>query len=405
MNKRDYLLGLVTGFLVMGCVMIVFVGVQKFGSSVQLPFAQGSNANFGALEDKMKSIDRILDAKYYESINEDDLFESAYKGYVSGVGDPYTSYFSKEQFSSFMEDTAGSYEGIGVVVTFGENGTDIEVLSPFAGSPGEKAGVMQGDRILKVDDVDVTGMTLEEAVKLIKGPKGTPVTLTLQRKSNDTTVDIHIVRDVIDIETVAHRMLDQQIGYMSISGFQEVTYDQFMKAYNDLEANGQRGMIIDLRNNPGGLVSVVAEIADELLKEGLIVYTEDKDGNREELFSDGKRTFDKPLIILVNEYSASASEILAGAVKDHKAGLVVGTTTYGKGLVQGTYPLDDGSALKVTIAKYYTPAGNYINEIGIEPDVKVELPEEYKNQFVVDEGVDTQLKEAIRIMNGKVGDE
>lgn len=405
MNKRDYLLGLITGLFIMGCLTIVFLGLQKFGSSIQLPFAKSNPTGFANLEDKMKSIDRILDAKYYEAINEDELFEGAYKGFVSGIGDPYTSYFSKDQFSSFQEDTAGSYEGIGVVVTFGENGTDIEVLSPFAGSPGEKAGVMQGDRILKVNGVDILGMSLEEAVDLIKGPKGTPVTLTVQRKLSDTTVDINIVRDVIDIETVSHKILDNQIGYMNISGFQEVTYDQFMEAYKDLEAKGQRGMIIDLRNNPGGLVSIVSEITDELLKEGLIVYTEDKNGRREEIFSDEERSFDKPLIILVNEYSASASEILAGAVKDHNAGLVVGTTTYGKGLVQGTYALDDGSAIKVTIAKYYTPSGNYINEIGIEPDIKVELPEEYKNQFSVEEEMDTQLKEAIKIMGGKLSDE
>lgn len=402
MNKRTFLFGIMTGMLIMSIIGVTILGVSKV--TERLPIAKEvQEKNFEDYEDlseKLEDIDEILDSKYYEDYDKEALYESAYDGYVKGIGDPYTSYFSKEDFQLFMEDSAGSYEGIGVVVTFGENGEDIEVLSPFAGSPGEKAGVLQGDRILKVDGVDIAGMSLEEAVKLIKGPKGTPVVITVYRKQGDKILDLNIIRDVINMETVTYEMLEGNIGYMNISGFQEVTYDQFMLALNALESQGQKGMIIDLRNNPGGLVYIVSEIADELLKEGLIVYTEDKDGKKEEIFSDEEHKFVKPLVILVNEYSASASEILAGAVKDHGAGKIVGVNTFGKGLVQGSYQLDDGSAIKVTIAKYFTPNGSYIHEIGIKPDFEVQLPEEFKNQFRVERENDTQLLKAIEVMKG-----
>lgn len=398
MNKRDYLFGMLTGILITGLVCIVVFAVLKINNNIRNVVDAKDAKEYESLTDKLEDIDDVLDSRYYEKFDEAALLESAYEGYVSGIGDPYTSYFSKEQFELFLEDSAGSYEGIGVVVTFGENGEDIEVLSPFAGSPGEKAGVLQGDHILKVDGVEISGMTLEEAVKLIKGPKGSTVVLTVYRKLDDKMIDLNIVRDVINMETVSYEMLEDNIGYMNISGFQEVTYDQFMEALNALEEQGQKGMIIDLRNNPGGLVYIVSEIADELLKKGLIVYTEDKNGKREEIFSDEEHQFKKPLVILVNEYSASASEILAGAIKDHKAGKIVGTKTFGKGLVQGSYQLDDGSAIKVTIARYFTPAGNYIHKIGIQPDFEVLLPEEQKNKFKVDRDKDTQLIKAIEVM-------
>lgn len=397
MNKRTYLFGMMSGMLIMAVIGMMLVGAVSIFKQVPI-VKQTQEQDYEDLTEKLEDIDEILESKFFEDYEKEALIEAAYEGYVRGIGDPYTSYFSKEDFQLFMEDSAGSYEGIGVVVTFGENGEDIEVLSPFASSPGEKAGVLQGDRILKVDGVDISGMSLEETVKLIKGPKGTPVVLTVYRKKADEILDLNIIRDVINMETVTYEMLEDSIGYMNISGFQEVTYDQFMEGLDALEKQGQKGMIIDLRNNPGGLVYIVAEIADELLKEGLIVYTEDKDGKREEIFSDEKHQFSKPLVILVNEYSASASEILAGAVKDHGVGKIVGTNTFGKGLVQGSYQLDDGSAIKVTIAKYFTPNGNYIHEIGIKPDVEVQLPDELKNQFRIEREKDTQLIKAIEVM-------
>lgn len=398
MNKKTYFYGVITGFLIFGFVFVMGLGIKTIKDTMPRVLGTVQENPYDNFTDKLDDINRLLEQKYYEDFDNVKLLENAYEGYVKGIGDPYTSYFSKDKFQTFMEESAGSYEGIGVVVTFGENGEDIVVLSPFEGSPGEKAGVKPGDHILKVDGVDISGMTLEEAVKLIKGPKGTDVILTVYRRQDDKFLDLKIVRDVINMETVTYEMLEDNIGYMSISGFQEVTYDQFMEAYKDLEKQGQKGMIIDLRNNPGGLVNIVSKIADELLNEGLIVYTEDKNGKREEIFSDAEHKFDKPLVILVNEYSASASEILAGAAKDHKAATIVGTTTFGKGLVQGSYQLNDGSAIKITIAKYFTPSGNYINGVGIKPNIEVQLPDEYKNQFKIEKEKDAQLIKAIEVI-------
>lgn len=401
MDKKSFWYGTFAGFMAAVLISGVIVGAIVALAMMPLENPEDRYEEYEQISDKLEDIDRILDSKYYEKIDRSKMLDTAIKGYVAGIGDPYTDYYSKEEFNSFMEDSAGSYEGIGVVITYGENGTDLEVLSPFAGSPGEKAGMLPGDRILEVDGKSVEGMKIEEAVELIKGEKGTPVVIKIYRKSNQKTMDINIIRDVINMETVAHEMLPGKIGYISISGFQEVTYDQFKKALTELEKQGQKSLIIDLRNNPGGLVDSVAQIADEILPEGLIVYTQDKNGEKEEIFSDKEHQFTKPMVILVNEYSASASEILAGAIKDYELGTIVGNNTFGKGLVQSTFQLDDGSAVKVTIAKYYTPDGNYINGTGIKPDVEVSLPEELKEQFYVEKDQDTQLKKAIEILSAK----
>lgn len=353
-------------------------------------------------EDKVDEIDQVLGDMYYETIDQNSLWESAYEGYVAGIGDPYTSYFTAEQFQSFMEDTSGSYEGIGVVVGFSESGENVQVVAPFEGSPGEKAGILPDDIILKVNDIDIAGFTLEEVVKEIKGPKGTDVVLNIYRQSSGKMLDITITRDIIDNQTVSYELFSGGIGYIKVTGFQEVTYDQFIAALKDLETQEMKGLIIDLRNNPGGLVNIVAAMADEILPEGLIVYTEDKNGNRKEIESDEKHRFDKPLVVLVNGNSASASEIFAGAVKDHERGTIVGTTTFGKGLVQTTVQLEDGSAIKVTIARYFTPDGYFIHKVGIEPNVVVELPEEFKDKYIVDRENDTQLDKAIEVIQGQI---
>lgn len=404
MNKKSYLYGMITGIVAAAFIFVVLFSVARvYGIVTKQMVSVDDNTTqienkYEEINNKLEAIDSVLDAKYYEDIDWQILDEGAYEGYVNGLGDPYTTYFTKDEYESFVEESNGSYEGIGVIVTLGENGEDIEVLSPFTDSPGEKAGMIHGDRIMKVDGVDVTGMSTEDVVKLIKGPKGTNVVITVYRKSTDETLDLTVMRDVINMQTVSHEMLEGEIGYMIITGFEGVTYDQFMEAYNDLENQGQKGMIIDLRNNPGGYVQIVSKIADQLLGKGLIVYTQDKNGKKEELYSDDENQFEKPLVILVNENSASASEILAGAVKDHNAGTIVGTKTFGKGVVQGTYQFTDGSALKVTIAKYYTPNGNYIHGVGIEPDIAIELPEELQMQLVVERDQDTQFKKAVEVI-------
>jgi carboxyl-terminal processing protease len=401
-NKKMFIFGLVSGIVAMLFIVLIVLSINLFGgNNVKIDGVaddETESVSMEEFEDKIDVLEDVIDAYYYEDYDETVLYETAYEGYVSGLGDPYTSYYTADEYKSLLEATSGSYEGIGVVISYAENNEDIIVVAPFEGSPGQEAGMLPGDIILQVEDLVVKGMTLEEVASNMKGEKGTSVTIKIYRESTLETFDIVVERDVIDMTTVSHEMLEGDIGYISISGFQEVTYEQFMEAYNELEDQGQKGMIIDLRDNPGGLVTVVDEIADELLPEGLIVYTEDKYGNRQSLYSDAKRSFDKPLVILVNENSASASEILSGAVKDHGVGTIVGTTTFGKGLVQSLVPLDDGSAVKVTISKYYTPAGNYIHGVGIEPDIYVEIPEEYQSQLYIEREEDTQFQKAVEVI-------
>ncbi|MCT4598530.1 MAG: S41 family peptidase [Vallitalea sp.] len=353
-------------------------------------------------EAKLEDILSFIDIVYFK----EELYNSAYEGLLKGLDDPYTVYFNKKQFESFMEDTSGSYEGIGAIVSYIKETQEIMILSPFIGSPAEKAGLLPGDIIKKVDGEEIKGLILEEVVaNRIKGKKGSKVTLTVYRETDDANIDIVITRDVITMPTISHEMLDNKIGYIRVTGFEEATHKQFVKALKELQKQGQQGMIIDLRNNPGGLLNIVVKMADELLPKGLIVYTEDKYGRKREEKSDEAHKFTKPLVVLVNGNSASASEVLSGAIKDSGIGTIVGTTTFGKGLVQRTFPLEDGSAIKVTIARYFTPNGNYINKKGIEPDVRVELPEELKRKLVIEPEKDTQLKKAIEVLSNLIAKE
>lgn len=352
-----------------------------------------SNNAYNTFDEKTHEVLDVLNKNYFENVDDQALYEEAIRGMVAGIGDPYTSYFTKDEYASFTEKMEGSYEGIGVVVSYGDSEDIIVVVAPFKNSPGEKAGVKPSDRIVAVDGVDVVGMPLDEVVSRIKGEKGTTVILRVQRGEEE--LDLSIKRDVIEVPTVESKMLDGQIGYIQMSGFDLVTEDQFKKALADLDKQGQNGLIIDLRNNPGGYLHICFAIVDALLdKNMMVVYTEDKAGNKEELITKDGDKFDKPLVILINGNSASASEILAGAIKDHEKGILVGETTFGKGLVQRTFDLDDKSAIKVTISKYYTPDGNYIHEIGIEPDVEV--------KYNPDSEVDDQLNKAIEVVNGMI---
>ena len=267
-----------------------------------------------------------------------------------------------------------------------------------AGGPDGGDGGRGGDIIFKVDGVETTGMSTSEVVALIKGPEHTKVVITVVREGESDFLDIEVERRKIESPTVNYEMKEDNIGYIQITEFDDVTTDQFTEAMAVLKGQGMKGLVIDLRSNGGGNLSTCVDIASQLLPEGIIVYTEDKFGKREEFFSDGKREFDKPLVVLVNGYSASASEILTGAIKDYGIGKIMGTTTYGKGIVQEVLPLGDGSGLKITVAKYYTPNGENIHGVGIEPDEELELDvEKY-----LKEGYDNQLERAIEVIESKI---
>jgi len=351
---------------------------------------------------KFNQVKEILKRNYYQDVNESTMLEGAIAGMARSLGDPYTVYFTKEEMKAFNEKSEGSYVGIGVSIVVDSTGL-LTVVEPFEGSPAKEAGILQGDKIIKVDDKDVTAIRDENMViAMIKGEENTKVKITVFRPSEGRAIDFDIIRKRIKTVNIKSEVLPGDIGYIKIIMFDNDIASYFEEHLNNLLNQGIKGLIIDLRDNLGGSYSQVVKIADRLLPEGLIVYTEDKNKRRFEEKSDA-RELDLPLAILINENSASASEILAGAVKDHHKGSLVGKRTFGKGLVQAVVPLSDGSGLKVTISKYFTPSGLCIQDIGIEPDVEVDAPEAYKNRPVseIPRGDDVQLQTAVQMLRAK----
>jgi carboxyl-terminal processing protease len=408
------MIGVFTGMIVM---VATYIAVMLFypeilrGNNQQASnrFGSGTAAStpappaYDSVGAKVNEILGALNNFYVEHIDMDDLSDKIYHEIVTLLNDPYTTYMDPRQFKDFMEDTEGIYAGVGVSVSGNPVSNRIIVVSPFEGYPGAKAGILPGDAIMQVNGYEVTADKLQDAVNMIKGEPGTSVDLTIYRESADETFKVTIVRELITVPTVSHRMLDNDIGYLRITQFERVTYNQFAAAYQDLQSKGMKGMILDLRNNPGGLLSEVVKITDLLVPQGTIVYTEDKKGRQNPTLS-GPDHIEVPLLILVNGASASASEVLSGAVRDHNVGELVGTTTFGKGLVQNLYPLADNSAIKITVAKYYTPSGICIQDIGLVPDYEIDMDIELTvrlSQLTLEE--DIQLGRAVEIMNGKLG--
>ncbi len=340
-------------------------------------------------EDKLAVLNDVIETYYLDEYDENELKESMYKGYVDGLNDPYSQYYTKKEFTELMEDNNGTFEGIGVYLSVDQETQTLEVIRPIEGSPAEKAGMREGDLIVEVDGEDVIGQDSDIVISKMRGEKGTKVSVGVMREGEEDIIRFDIVRDVVESVTVTSEMLTDDIGYLSLSEFASVSYDQFRLQLNELKKQGMKALVFDLRSNTGGDFDIAVKIADKFCPEGLVVYIEDKDGNREEYNSDADM-LGIPLVVLVNGYSASSSEIVTGAVKDHGTGTIMGTTTYGKGVVQRVLPLGDGSGIKVTIAKYYTPDGYNIHGVGIEPDVTVEWDyEKYR-----DEGTDNQLEAA-----------
>lgn len=339
--------------------------------------------------DKISYLEGLIDLYYLNDVNTEALQEGMYAGMINGLGDPYSRYYTVEEYGALNEETQGRYEGIGVVMQQSKEGL-VTLARCYEDAPGAKAGLQAGDVIYQVNGKDVAGMDLTTVAKEIKDPDVNPVHLTIAREGEKDYLELDVIKEEIKVPVVSHEMLDDHIGYLAIYEFTDVTFEQYQDAKADLEEQGMQRLIIDLRNNPGGLLTSVCDILNTILPKGLIVYTEDKYGKREEERCDGETPIDIPLAILVNGNSASASEIFAGAVKDHQVGTIVGTTTYGKGVVQTVRELGDGSALKLTISNYYTPNGVNINGVGIEPDEKVELKENGKK--------DNQLQRAIEVL-------
>ncbi len=341
--------------------------------------------------EKLDSLYSLIDNTYLEDVDKEELQEGMYKGVLQSLGDPYSVYYDKEEFAQMMEDSSGTFEGIGAYLSQDPDTMEVTVVEPIKDSPAEAAGMLADDVIVEVDGEDVTGQDINLIVSKLRGPKGTSVNVGVRRKDADDIVRFDITRDEIESKTVDHEMFDNGIGYIDISEFADNTADQFNEAYDDLEKQGMKALIIDLRSNGGGYVDISVEIADRLVKDGVIVSVKDKHGLSYSYEDAGDDRYLKvPCVLLVDGNTASASEILTGALKDYGLATVMGTQTFGKGITQIITPLDDGSGVKITNSKYYTPNGENIHEVGIEPDIVVEWDyDKYK-----DEGIDNQLEAA-----------
>lgn len=352
-----------------------------------------------AFTQKIKYLENMIDEEYLGEISTDKLEEGVYAGLIYGLGDVYSRYYTKDEYEQESVTTEGSYVGIGVAMQKYTAG-GVQIVECYKGSTAEEAGVKVDDVITAINGEDITDTELQDVVFMIKDNEDKDVVLTVQRKGEDTQ-EITVKVSNVELPSVFGEMLDENTGYIQITEFKGVTVEQYEEVFADLKEQGMERLVVDLRDNPGGLLNVVCDILRDILPEGLIVYTEDKNGNRSEETCDGKNPLDMPLAVLVNGNSASASEIFAGAVKDYGLGTIVGTTTYGKGVVQSIRQLSDGSAVKLTIANYYTPKGNSINKTGIQPDVEVELSPELLNQEEITHEEDNQLQAALNSLNTK----
>ena len=385
----------VRGFL-MGMVRMLLIGGIGLGI---YQYADASERNQGAVTDafveKAKLIEETVKDNYTGEIDDQDMEEYMYKGLMASLGDPYSAYYTSEEYEELNAETTGSYQGIGVVMQQDADTGEVKVLRCYEGGPGAEAGLLPEDVLIQVNGENVAGMELSEVVDLVKSSEGGTASLIISREGESDYLEINVPLEEVNIPVVEYEMLEDNIGYISIYEFTGQAVSQYEEAFEELQSQGMKRMIIDVRNNPGGLLTSVCDLLEDMLPEGLMVYTEDKDGKRQEYTCDGENELEMPLVVLVNGNSASASEIFAGAIQDYGTGTIVGTTTFGKGVVQSLIPFTDGSAIKTTTAKYYTPSGRCIHGTGIEPDVEVELTEglEQKSELTYEE--DNQLQTAV----------
>lgn len=399
--KKGALIGGIIGIVILGLILLlVFFGVRSkyVVSLIDKDSSDSQEVLDAGTEAKIKELLAQIDYYYYEDVDTEELTDGLYKGLFEGIGDPYSVYYTKEEYDSMMASTSGTYYGVGAILSQDAKTMQVSVLHVYDGSPAKEAGLKDGDIIVKVEDITAAEMELSELVTHIRGDQGTTVHMQILREGSDDYLEFDIERDKVEVPTVTSQMLENDIGYIAITEFSEPTEQQFMEAVESLEKEGMKGMIVDLRDNPGGYLTAVTEILDDILPEGITVYTEDKYGNRQDYTSDEENQMQYPLAVLINENSASASEIFAGAIKDYEYGTLIGTKTFGKGIVQSVRQLSDGSAIKLTTAKYYTPKGNYIHEVGIEPDVELELEYTGDPDADYDMSKDNQIQKALEVL-------
>lgn len=396
--NRRFISGILVGAF---CSMFILIVATICFMIVRGRHSVVSSNEMGVLNNttiqKIQVLEHLIDTDYYKSdVDKNAEADGMYKGLVDSLGDPYSVYYTADELKDLQEVTKGVYYGIGAYVSLDTEKNAPVISGVMDGSPAAEAELMAGDIIYEVDKESTQGLSLDEVVAKIKGEKGTSVHLTLIREGSSGSIEVDVTRNEIEVPTVSTEVLEDGIGYIKITEFDTITADQFTDGMAELRENDVKGIIIDLRNNPGGNLTTVCDISRQLLPKGTIVYTVDREGNRQDYTCDGTHQIEIPVVVLVNQYSASASEILAGAIKDYNIGKIVGVTTFGKGIVQSVFDLKDGTAVKLTVSDYYTPNGYNIHGIGIDPDVVVELDAEK----LQNEKVDNQKEKAIEVMKG-----
>lgn len=396
-TQRIYKMIMLVLIVIIVTSLVTAFTTYQYLSNNGISYSKVNTTSLEGLEYTLSQFRSELEKKYIGEINDEELIEGAVKGYVDALGDPYTTYYSKKEMKTIMEETNGNFVGIGVYMTKDLEKNAILIIKPIENSPAEKAGILPGDLITKVDDVEYTGDKLEEASNKIRGEEGTKVKLEIYR--NGETKTFELTRTKVVVSHVTTKVLNNDIGYIAISDFEGECASEFETKYKQLEKQGIKKLIIDIRNNGGGIVDEALKIANMLVdKDSTLLITKDKSDKEEVTKATEKPIINIPTVVLVNEYSASASEILAGALKDNGKATLVGTKTYGKGIIQELHQLSDGSGLKITVSEYYTPNHNAIHKIGITPDVEVDLSEDVKQQTTIQEKDDNQLQKAIEIL-------
>ncbi len=403
-KRHGFVLGFLTSLLSVVLVCSLVLGYLRLtgnilvvGESGAAP-VKGGNILSDEMVQKIETLYSYMNIYYYDDIDKESIDDALYSGLLNSLEDPYSVYYTAEEYEELMVSTSGTYCGIGAGVSQNLTTMEVTITKIYRGTPSEEAGLLAGDMIVSVDGIEAVTVSVDELVQHIRGEEGTSCHMVIYRPSTGETLEFDVTRRFVELSSVEGEMLENGIGYIEITEFQSKTDEQFEAMVEEFKSQGMKGLIVDVRANPGGLLSSVVNMLDYVLPKGLLVYVEDKYGNREE-YTSQPSCLDVPMVVLVDQNSASASEIFAGALKDYKYATLVGKTTYGKGIVQNIIPLEEGDAIKLTTAKYFTPNGNYIHGVGIAPDVEVDYEYTGDTEAPYDRQYDSQFLKALEEMN------
>jgi len=403
-KRHGFILGFLSSLLCVVLVCSLLLGYLKMTGNLLVIGENGASPVKGGTiltEEMVEKIEKLysyMNVYYYEDMDKEAIDEALYSGLLNSLNDRYSVYYTAEEYEELMVNTSGTYCGIGAGVSQNLTTMEVTITKVYRGTPSEEAGLLAGDVIVSVDGLEAVTVSVDELVQNIRGEEGTAVHMEIYRPSTGENLEFDVMRRFVELSSVEGEMLENGIGYIEITEFQQKTDEQFQAMVEDFKAQGMKGLIVDVRANPGGLLTSVVNMLDYVLPKGMLVYVEDKYGNREE-YTSKPSCLDIPMVVLVDQNSASASEIFAGALKDYEYATLVGKTTYGKGIVQNIIPLEDGDAIKLTTAKYFTPNGNYIHGVGVAPDVEVEYEYTGDKEAPYERQYDSQFLKALEEMN------